>query len=561
MGAGSFPPAQAADVRPAFRGLVILLAGAALAFLPAGLAAVRAQPVDTLLWIAFISVANLLTVPMLPTMRVEVTLGAPVSVAAAVLLPAPLALLVNGLSLAGQRELRDRTVWPWMAVFNHSQLALSAGAASFAAQPFAAVSEPFSLVLRTVAAVAAYNVVNTAAITAMLWLRGRLSLAAAAKESAAPFPRFALDFGLVALLGLFIVIASKVPAAVLLLALPLWLGYNALQSAREAEDRSAELAVRVRELETLNALASELLSARRDHQVRDIAATALRVALDSDAVELCPAGDIGDDLQVIKIPGAEPAAIGIPVDLTERQLAVAEAVAGLIGMALQRLDLELELGEVQRARAALSGQILEEGTRERSRIALEIHDDVLPYLAAAEIQADNVRSALARADLDRADRLAGATRDAVNGGLARLREVIEALRRQIVVPGGLREGLQDALRELALHHGIDGRLDAPDVLPPLPLAVEITLLETVRGCLANVARHADARRVDIRLRVEGPTISATVRDDGRGFDAHAVPASRQGLALMAQRVELARGTFEVDSAPGRGTRVHVEVPL
>jgi two-component system sensor histidine kinase DegS len=52
-----------------------------------------------------------------------------------------------------------------------------------------------------------------------------------------------------------------------------------------------------------------------------------------------------------------------------------------------------------------------------------------------------------------------------------------------------------------------------------------------------------------------------MRDDGCGFDPAAVSGSHHGLALMAQRVELARGTFMVTSAPGRGTRVRMEVPI
>jgi signal transduction histidine kinase len=194
-------------------------------------------------------------------------------------------------------------------------------------------------------------------------------------------------------------------------------------------------------------------------------------------------------------------------------------------------------------------------------MALEIHDDVLPFLAAAEIQADNVRSALAREDADRADKLANATRDAVHDGIAQLRGVIDALRRQVVVPGGLRPGLGEALEELRLKHGINGTLAAPDPMPTLPFAVEILLLETVRGCLTNVARHAAASAVHVGLDMNGSAISATVSDDGRGFDPSAVPAGHDGLALMAQRVELARGRFAVRSAPGEGTTVQLEVPV
>jgi signal transduction histidine kinase len=216
---------------------------------------------------------------------------------------------------------------------------------------------------------------------------------------------------------------------------------------------------------------------------------------------------------------------------------------------------------VQRARAALSGRILEEGTRERSRIALQIHDDVLPYLAGAEIQADNVRSALQTGNTAQADALARATHDAVHGGIGRLREVLDALTGQIVVPGGLRRALVSALDDLRLKAGVEGVLEAPDPMPELPLAVEILVVETARGCLTNVARHAHASTVRVTLTVEEVALRLEIADDGRGFVPDAPRQGHHGLALMRQRVELARGRFAVHSQRGVGTTIQVEVPL
>jgi len=242
-------------------------------------------------------------------------------------------------------------------------------------------------------------------------------------------------------------------------------------------------------------------------------------------------------------------------------VAAVEAVSGLLGMSLQRIELSEELAEVQRARVALSGQIIEEGTRERSRIALEIHDDVLPYLAAAEIQADNIRTSLRRQQVTRAEELATVTANTISGGIGRLRGVLAQLRSQIIVPGSLRQGLHEALHTLRLEHGVQGELLIADDLPPLPLAVEILVFETVKGCLANVTKHAQASRVTVSVERTHSGISATICDDGRGFDPTAVPEGSHGLSLMAQRLDLARGRFEVTSAVGEGTRVHVEVPL
>lgn len=541
----------------AFRIYTLLLVGGSLAVVPQGLVLALHDPVDAVIWAVFIATASLLVVPMLPKVDVDASLGAPVSVAAAIILAPPLAFLVNLVGFTNEREIRGRAS-VWAVAFNRTQAAFAAGAASFVAM---AVAQ--HRIVATILAVLVYNVVNTAAVTIALWSLRRLRLPEAARGSTAPFPRFAVDYGLVALMAAFVVLAYDAVGVwgVALLALPLALGYSALQSARVAEDRAELLAARVADLETLNALAADLLTVREREQVPKKGREALANALTSDEVEVTLAGDVGSDLQVVPILGAEPAAIRVPHGLDDSSMAAVEAIAGLMGMALQRLDLEYELSEVERARAALSGQILEEGTRERSRIALEIHDEVLPYLAAAGIQADNVRSALHAGDQEVADRLADAARKAVHDGISRLRGVLDALQRQILVPGGLRSGLEAALEQLRLEHGIDGTLCAPDPLPPLPLAVEILVLETIRGCLANVALHAHAQTVAISVQMSGRHIVVAVRDDGRGFDPAAIAAGSHGLALMGQRVELARGRFTIDSNPGAGTTVQVEVPV
>jgi signal transduction histidine kinase len=552
-----------------FRFYVLVLCAATAAFLPEGIAHAVATPGKALLWILFIAAANFRSVPMLPRVNVTTTVEPPVTVAASVLLPLPLAVFVTLVGKTNEREFQKGTTSPWNIVFNRVQGALAAAGAAYAASLVAPVPagvgtrSPAQLFLCTVVAGVAYNAVNIAAVTGALTLRGLLDFRQAIKSSVAPFPHFALDFGLVTGLGLLIVVlyTQVSPWSVLLLALPLWLGYNALRSARENEDREEELTARVRALEMLNTLGTELLTARRREQVEIIGNAALRTALDSTAVMVSLDGGVPAELQVVKIPGSGSAMIGVPVDTAERSLEVVEAAAGLLGMALQRVELEEELAEQQRARATLQNKIIEEATRERSRIALEIHDDVLPYLAAAEIQADNVRSAISESDPERARKLASAAREAVNGGSNRLRQVLDALTHQIVVPGGLPQALRRALDQLRVEHGVEGRLKAPEPLPELPLAVEILILEVVRGCLGNVAKHAHARNVVVELDVTDTLITVQVRDDGRGFDPAHVPSGGQGLALMKQRVELARGRFTVQSADSGGTRVEVEVPL
>lgn len=549
----------------AFHVYVLLLLVAAAGFLPFALEPLRETGIwEPLLWIAFIAAANLLRIPMLPKLNVDVSLGSPVMLASAVMLSPPLAAAVNLLGFTNERELR-RTTSLWHSLFNRSQAAVTIGLASIAADAVARIPLPDTLgsIVQLAGAAAVYNIINIWAIAIGLVLLGKLDPREAAKGAANPFPRFATDFLLVTLLALWIVVAYEQfgPLSVLLLALPLGLGYSALASARESQDRAEELAVRVRELETLNKLGAQLVQARRPEQVAHTTERALAEALDTDAVVVSIEGEIVEAFQPIELPAAEPAAIGVPRDLDERASSVVEAVAGLAGMALQRLELEHELAENEKARARLSERILEEGNQERSRIALYIHDDVLPYFAAGEIQVDNVRTSIAAGDVDRADQLAIAVGNAVHDGIARLRQVLDDLRDRILTPGGLAEELRAVLDDLDLRSGVHGHLETPATMPAIPLAIEILVLETVRGCLANVAKHAEASNVRVTVDVADSRIRTTVEDDGKGFDPSAVGSGHHGLVLMTQRVELARGTMTLESTPGNGTRVQLEVPL
>jgi signal transduction histidine kinase len=88
----------------------------------------------------------------------------------------------------------------------------------------------------------------------------------------------------------------------------------------------------------------------------------------------------------------------------------------------------------------------------------------------------------------------------------------------------------------------------------------------MQEALSNVARHASARRVQIRLQRQGATVALVVEDDGHGFDPArppSPPTAARGLGIhsMRERAVVHKGALVIESAPGRGTRVSVEIPL
>jgi two-component system, NarL family, sensor kinase len=96
---------------------------------------------------------------------------------------------------------------------------------------------------------------------------------------------------------------------------------------------------------------------------------------------------------------------------------------------------------------------------------------------------------------------------------------------------------------------------------PLPPRVEVALYRVCQEALTNIASHARASRVTVRLVATPEAVRLLIQDDGRGFDSSSVADDRHGIVGMRERVEMLGGTLEIESDTGEGTRVEVSVPL
>lgn len=201
---------------------------------------------------------------------------------------------------------------------------------------------------------------------------------------------------------------------------------------------------------------------------------------------------------------------------------------------------------------------------ERARIAREIHDGVAQSLAFAALKLDLVARLLPR---DRAKAAAelGSAKDTIRETIKEVRRSIFALR-----PVDLeRHGFVETVRRYAIDFGqqndVHVRLELGD-LPQLDIKSEAVLFRIFQEAMNNVAKHAAARTVDVRVGSDGERMAyVSVEDDGRGFDLETVgdrvtSAGGLGLRQMRERVESRGGRFAVDSQPGRGTRVLAAVP-
>lgn len=565
--AATAPPAgrPGPSRRPARRWVRAALSSVLVASLAAAVAAgvpqVVAAPLELLGWALAVLAAALLSTDLLGG-RVAVSLTAPVLAAGAVLLEPGAVALVAALAAGSWRVPEGATAVASM-VGQRAVLAASAAMAAQAAQGTHAVvtGEDLAIVLSALVALAAL----TALATVLEGLARRVGLTELGLVRwSAPPATLLRDVAVASLWAILVVAAYQALGflTLVLLALPLLFGWGALHSAQEAAERAHQLDQRVRELEALHLAAQDLLSARSAEDAAEAATRALQRALGRDDVRavLDAPAEPAPGLRHVPVPDAPPAVVCVPADLDEDAEHVVTSLVGGFGATVLRQRLERKLAEVQRARADLAGRILEEGVRERSRLALALHDEVMPTLSGAQMAADNTASALEAGDTEQAAALAAQIREAAAESVQQLRAVLADIREHALVPGTLRERLSAALEELRTREGIAGRLEAPDPLPDLPFAVEVLLLEASKGCLANVAQHADADEAVVRLVIDEREVRMEISDNGCGFDRSRVPDERDGLELLRQRVELARGRFLVESRPGQGTTTVVEVP-
>ena len=199
---------------------------------------------------------------------------------------------------------------------------------------------------------------------------------------------------------------------------------------------------------------------------------------------------------------------------------------------------------------------------ERNRLAREIHDTLAQNLTATGLQIESAEALLeadadperVRASLDRALSL-------TRSNLEEARRSVLDLRAAPLEDRSLPQALRDLIDRWESETRVSTRFRSVNGSRPLPPGVEAALYRVCGEALANVARHAGARRVTVRLVSTPESVGLLVEDDGRGFDPSRVPEDRHGILGMRERVAVLGGVLRVESSPGGGTRVEATLPL
>jgi signal transduction histidine kinase len=199
--------------------------------------------------------------------------------------------------------------------------------------------------------------------------------------------------------------------------------------------------------------------------------------------------------------------------------------------------------------------------QEQSRIARELHDELGQSLTALKMLVASVRGTVAQYDgagtekLDRMEAVLDRT-------VAATRRIAADLRPLMLDDLGLIPAIEWLAEDFAQRNGIPCALAFADPELDVTGVHATAIFRIVQEALTNVARHANAGRVEVRIAKDHSTVTIRIRDDGIGFatDAPRGPNSR-GLLGMRERAYLLGGTIGVESAPGRGTAIEVRLPL
>jgi signal transduction histidine kinase len=212
----------------------------------------------------------------------------------------------------------------------------------------------------------------------------------------------------------------------------------------------------------------------------------------------------------------------------------------------------------------LSRQILSAQEEERKEISRELHDVIAQTLTGINVRLAALKkeAAINTKGLDR--NIAG-TQRLVQKSVDIVHQFARELRPAVLDDLGLIPALHSFVKGFATRTGVRARMTAFAGVEQLDTARRTVFFRVAQEALTNVARHAKASRVEVRIQKLRNAARMEIKDDGKSFQVertlHGKGSKRLGLLGMRERVEMVGGNFCVESAPGQGTTVRVDIPF
>ena len=236
-----------------------------------------------------------------------------------------------------------------------------------------------------------------------------------------------------------------------------------------------------------------------------------------------------------------------------------------IGSALYILRLErqarIRYGELALHRSELqqlSARLVDAQETERRSISRELHDEVGQALGLLLMEVGRLSNQLAGSD-EKSRELLGHIKAVAERVVQTVRNMALLLRPSMLDDLGLVPAVEWYARELSRQGGLEVKVHAENVSENLPDEVKVCVYRVIQEALHNAQRHAQAKNVFVDLTQSAEAVRAKITDDGSGFDAKR--SRGMGLLGMEERVKRLDGTITIDSRPGAGTTITIELAL
>lgn len=266
--------------------------------------------------------------------------------------------------------------------------------------------------------------------------------------------------------------------------------------------------------------------------------------------------------------GALLAEIGsVPIEIIWEQAVIRNLIFLAMGFIISRLIKEqrrqrksLREANQQLTQYAVTQEQLAV-SRERNRMARDLHDTLAHTLSAVSIQLEAVTTVWETSP-DVARQRIGKIQEITRDGLGETRRALQALRSSPLDDLGLVMAIRVMGAKASERAGFRFHFHAPDVIPELPAAIELNLYRIAEEAFNNVVQHAQAQDVWFRLEFDKKLLKLQIRDNGIGFDSDTDPPEGHfGLVGMTERAEICGGTIKIQSDPSAGTKINLELGI
>ncbi len=228
---------------------------------------------------------------------------------------------------------------------------------------------------------------------------------------------------------------------------------------------------------------------------------------------------------------------------------------------LLRAAVDRACKETMEARTTLSKRLIRVEEQQRERIGGLLHDTIVHGLLLIKHHLDALLTRPSGPADDAFKREIAQQSQACRELLDEVRNLSHDLHPHLLTRLGLKAALEATLEKALSPRHICWQVDIEEVDNQLDDARRILLFRAIQECLTNILKHAGAGEVMLSLRHEGERIVAQIKDDGQGFEPAAVDDDALGLATIKGRLALFSGDLKIDTTPGRGTHLILELPL